>query len=303
MANGLDYLTMIQIKESFKGQRVLALPDTLLDQLRSDPAVGGLYVRKIGFFPKAKYHSVAKPQGCSYSLLLHCIDGQGWYETGGRKHIIPKNSFVILPAGMPYSFGSDNSDPWTIYWVHFCGTLATRFADSAPVRGAVEPADNSRISERLKLFEELYDAFSQAMVPGYQAYASMCLGHYLASFTMLEQYRHVAGPAGGERPFISRVMHFMGENVHRQLSLEELSAHFHYSPSRFSAIFRAETGMSPMSCFLRTKVQQACAYLELSDLKINEISLRLGITDPAYFSRLFHRTMGMSPQAYRKESR
>lgn len=60
----------------------------------------------------------------------------------------------------------------------FCGTLAARFADGAPVRGSIEPADNSRIGERLKLFEELYDAFSQAMVPGYQAYASMCLYHY-----------------------------------------------------------------------------------------------------------------------------
>lgn len=72
---------MIHIKESFQGQRVLALPDSLLDELRADPAVGNLYVRKIGFFPKAKYHSVSKPDGCPYSLLLHCTDGQGWYET------------------------------------------------------------------------------------------------------------------------------------------------------------------------------------------------------------------------------
>ena len=96
---------MIQIKESFQGQRVLTLPDSLLGSLCADPLVANLYIRKIGFFPKAKYHSVSKPQGCPYSLLLHCTEGRGWYETGGRKHIIPKDSFVILPAGMPYSFG------------------------------------------------------------------------------------------------------------------------------------------------------------------------------------------------------
>ena len=236
-------------------------------------------------------------------MLRIATEELGWYETDVRKHIIPKNSFVILPAGMPYSFGSDNTNPWTIYWVHFCGTLAARFADGTPVRGSIEPADNSRITERLKLFEEIYDAFSQAMVPGYQAYALMCLYHYLASFTMLEQYRHVAGPVDESRSFISRVMHYMNENVHRPLTLEQLAGHFRYSPSRFSAIFRAETGMSPMSYFLRTKVQYACAYLELSDMKINEISIRLGISVPAYFSRLFRRTMGMSPQAYRQEAK
>ena len=290
---------MIHIKESFQGQRVLALPDTLLTHLCSDPVVDNLYVRKIGFFPKAKYHSVSKPEGCDYWLLLHCTDGQGWYETDGHKHIIPKNSFVILPAGIPYSFGSDNSEPWTIYWLHFCGTHATRFADGAPVRGTIEAADNSRMGERLRLFEEIYDAFSQAMVPGYQAYASMCLWHYLASFTMLEQYRHIATTHAASKSLVDRVMHYMSENVNRSLTLGQLASHFGYSPSRFSALFRAETGMSPMSCFMRTKVQQACAYLELSDLKINEISIRLGISDPAYFSRLFRRTMGMSPQAYR----
>ena len=290
---------MIQIKESFQGQRVLTLPDSLLGSLCADPLVANLYIRKIGFFPKAKYHSVSKPQGCPYSLLLHCTEGRGWYETGGRKHIIPKDSFVILPAGMPYSFGSDNSDPWTIYFVHFCGALAPSFAAHGPVRASVEPADNSRIGERLRLFEELYGAFSRAMVPGHMAYASMCLGHYLASFTMLEQYRHMAGSEPAGQSFVRRVMHFMSENVHRPLTLQQLSEHFGYSQSRFSALFRSATGMSPMSCFMRTKVQQACAYLELSDLKINEISLRLGIGDPAYFSRLFRRTMGMSPQAYR----
>lgn len=292
----------IQIKESFQGQRVLALPDSLLDRLCADPAVGCLYVRKIGFFPKAKYHSVSKPQGCQYWLLIHCTDGRGWYEISGHKHIIPKNSFVILPAGVPYAFGSDNSDPWTIYWLHFCGTMAPRFADGSVVRGAIEAADDSRMAERLHLFEEIYDAFSQAMVTGFQAYASMCLWHYLASFTMLGQYRHVATVKAASKSFVERVIHYMRENTDRLLSLGELAAHFGYSPSRFSAIFRGETDMSPMSYFMHMKVQQACAYLELSDLKVNEIALRLGISDPAYFSRLFRRTMGMTPQAYRAMS-
>lgn len=287
------------MKESFENQRVVAVPDSMLARYALNPLVGNLYVRKIGFFPKAKYHSVAKPDGCGYWLLIHCTDGRGWYETAGSKHIIAKNSFVILPAGMAYSFGTDNSDPWTIYWVQFCGPMAASFADGAVVRGAIEPADNSRIGDRIKLFEELYDAFSQAFVPGYMAYASMCLYHYLASFTMLEQYRHIAGAGAAERSFSQRVLHFMNENVHRPLTLEALAAHFRYSPSRFSALFRAETGMSPMSCFMRAKVQEACAYLELSDLKVNEIAIRLGISDPAYFSRLFRRTMGLSPQAYR----
>jgi len=35
-------------------------------------------------------------------------------------------------------------------------------------------------------------------------------------------------------------------------------------------------------------------------LRINEIALQIGISDPFYFSRLFKQQMGVSPAKYRK---
>ena len=37
-------------------------------------------------------------------------------------------------------------------------------------------------------------------------------------------------------------------------------------------LFQRETGVSPISCFLQLKIQKACQYIELTDLKLNEIS-------------------------------
>ena len=74
-------------------------------------------------------------------------------------------------------------------------------------------------------------------------------------------------------------------------------------PSHFSTLFQKETGVAPISYFLRLKIQKACQYIELTNLKLHEIATLLGFEEPAYFSRLFAKIMGMSPSEYRKKEK
>ena len=67
---------MIKIKEGFKGQRLLSLPEDLLKKYSHHPLVEALYVRKIGFFPKVKYHYVQKNRGTDYHMLIYCTGGK-----------------------------------------------------------------------------------------------------------------------------------------------------------------------------------------------------------------------------------
>lgn len=305
----LDYLTIIShmttLKESFRGQRMATIPESLLAKYKDDSLIGLLFLRKIGYFPHAKYHHVKKNDGCSYALLIHCTDGEGWVEIFHKRITIHKHQYIIIPADTPYSFGTDNSNPWTIYWIHFCGKLINTFAPSLvePRAKDVSPAESSRLQERTHIFEEIFSSFSMGYIREYMAYSSMCLYHYLASFIFLEQYRDFPSQAHTPPTLIDRMMHYMNENVSQNLSLQDLSQYFHYSPSHISAIFSKQTGMSPINCFLRIKIQKACYYLELSNLKIHEIASTLGFSDPAYFSRLFHKIMKVSPQNYRNNEK
>ena len=107
-------------------------------------------------------------------------------------------------------------------------------------------------------------------------------------------------PSQKEYPFTSRVTHYMRENLQQNLSLGELAAYFKFSPSHFSMMFQKETGVSPMNYFIRLKIQKACEYIELTNLKLNDIATKLGFEDAAYFSRIFTKIMGISPAASRK---
>ncbi|MDR1200626.1 MAG: AraC family transcriptional regulator [Tannerellaceae bacterium] len=292
---------MIKRKEGFKGERFISLPEGLLLRYSKEPLIGNLYIRKIGFFPKVKYHYIQKEKGVDYAMLIYCTDGKGWYNLYDKRYDLKENQFVILPPHLPYSFGADEKEPWTIYWLHFRGQLTSSFLLSHPAPLSILPNDYSRLQERIELFEEIYNCYSLGYIREYMIYSSMCLYLFLSSFLWVEQYRHIKLPSLKEYPFSSRVIHYMQENLEKKLSLYQLSTYFNYSPSYFSMLFQKETGVSPINYFIRLKIQKACQYIALTNLKLNEIATKLGFEEPAYFTRIFTKIMGISPSAYRKK--
>lgn len=294
---------MPKVKEGFKGERLVSLPESLLDEYGKDPLVKNLYLRKIGFFPHVKYHYVQKDAGCDYAMLIYCTEGEGWYRIHGIQYSLRKDECIILPAGTPYAFGADNDNPWTIYWLHFKGENSKyyRFGNDSPQ--SIAPGDRSRLQDRLQLFEEIFHCFARAYTKEYMQYTSACLQLFLASFLQIEPYRSIRSVVARESSFSGKVIRYMQENLHHNLSLEQLAASFKYSPSHFSMLFQRETGISPISYLSRLKIQKACQYIELSSLKLQDISAALGFEDPAYFSRLFTRIMGMPPSEYRKREK
>lgn len=156
------FYPMVKMKEGFKGERFASLPDNLLETYSKDPLIGDLFLRKIGYFPRVKYHYIQKEHGCDYTMLIYCTDGEGWYEIYGEKHILRKNEYIILPQNTPYAFGANNENPWTIYWLHFKGKNCKYYQPGSCVPRSITPDNHSRLQDRLLLFEEIYHCFSLA---------------------------------------------------------------------------------------------------------------------------------------------
>jgi AraC-like DNA-binding protein len=95
----------------------------------------------------------------------------------------------------------------------------------------------------------------------------------------------------------------MQQRINTVLELNELAAFAKLSVSHFSAIFSQKTGYSPIEYFNHLKIQKACQYLLLSKIPIKDIATNLGIDDPYYFSRMFSKLMGISPNDYRKRNK
>nr|WP_321375468.1 AraC family transcriptional regulator [uncultured Bacteroides sp.] len=294
---------MPQIKEGFKGQRLITISTEVLSNNRNNPLIQNLYITKIGFFPAVKYHYVNKENGVDYYILLYCTSGEGWYKIGEKNYVIKENQYVILPPNVPYSFGANTANPWTIYWLHFKGKIASSFFVPPVIPRHILPEQNSRLQDRIQIFEDIYENLELSYHSDHYGYASLCLYHFLASFKYVEQFRRIRFQDENESRFSEKVIYYMRENVESNLSLEQLAAHFDFSPSHFSALFKKETKQSPIKYFIALKVEKACQYIELSNLKICDIYPKLGFQDAAYFTRIFTKIMGISPSKYRERER
>jgi transcriptional regulator GlxA family with amidase domain len=71
----------------------------------------------------------------------------------------------------------------------------------------------------------------------------------------------------------------------------------------FKRRFVTATGLTPIAYVQRLRVEDAKRRLERTDASVEEIGWRVGYEDPAFFRRLFKRTTGVAPGAYRKRFR
>ena len=91
----------------------------------------------------------------------------------------------------------------------------------------------------------------------------------------------------------------MQENLNTPLRLEDFARKSGLSVSHFSEIFRTQTGQSPMVYFIHLRMRLACRLLDLSNKPIKTVAIETGYRDPYYFSRVFKKSMGISPEKYR----
>jgi len=102
---------------------------------------------------------------------------------------------------------------------------------------------------------------------------------------------------------VRKAMAYLHEHYAEPVSRESLARYVGASEGHLARCFRQETGMTPMVYLNRYRVNRAKAFLTDKDLSITEIALAVGFPDGAYFSHVFRREVGISPNAYRRGRR
>lgn len=148
---------MIKLKDGFDGERAIVLPQLIISMIEEDPLLAALHITDIGYYPKAEHHFRERNQPINQYVFIYCIDGAGWYRIGEHEYQVCANQYFILPASVPHAYAANKATPWTIYWIHFKGTLASYYARNALQPMDIKPEAHSRISHRINLFEEIFN--------------------------------------------------------------------------------------------------------------------------------------------------
>ena len=96
---------------------------------------------------------------------------------------------------------------------------------------------------------------------------------------------------------------YLRENLASPVTVPELATMAGFSPSHFSARFRAATGFSVLEYVKRLRMARARQLLIISENSIAEIAASVGYPDSFYFSRQFSAVNHISPREFRARSR
>lgn len=98
---------------------------------------------------------------------------------------------------------------------------------------------------------------------------------------------------------IKRIVRFVDENYHQDITLEQLAQKHYISVSYLSRKFKETMDVNFSDYLSRKRIEKASRLLESTDLSVSEIGAACGYPNCFYFSRTFKKITGVSPSAYR----
>nr|WP_283214777.1 AraC family transcriptional regulator [Paenibacillus sp. HWE-109] len=230
--------------------------------------------------------------------VLHYVhSGYGTYSAGGQSERVgPGGLFLIVPDTV-HAYGADPAQPWHYSWFGFTGTMASRltalagFAAPAPVRmtppsHSVEPLFRNVMSLREEPAKELfltallYQIFGTLAIPDDAPPLRADVGHH-----------------------VRNAVSFMNARYADPIGLDEIAGYVGLDTKYLCRLFQQRLSMSPYRYLTDIRMRKACRLLRKQLLGIAEIARSVGYQDPLLFSRMFKRTIGLSPTAYREKAK
>ena len=101
-------------------------------------------------------------------------------------------------------------------------------------------------------------------------------------------------------PTVQKAVLLIDSDLSADLSLSSLSKHLGLSSGYLCAIFKKETGKTVSEYIREKRIKYAAHLLSSTNLQVQTIALHCGIVDIQYFSKIFKKQIGMTPNEYRK---
>lgn len=279
--------------DGFRDEKYMIVPTESFAEYMAHPLIRAAYLTDVGFFPKAKEHYREREEGADQYILIYCTEGKGIIEVEDQIYRLEKSDAFCIPRNVRHKYYADEKEPWSILWVHFKGDNTNYF----PLEERKIVHINSRHSDNrmMVLFNLLFRVLERNYTIGNFIYISQVLSLILSEI----YFREKVDESSVQDRHVTMVIRYMYQHLRENLTLEEISEEVQLSKSYLNAVFKAQTGKSPVEFFIHLKMQEACKLLKSTDYYIYEVSSELGYTDQYYFSRIFKKVVGVSPKDYK----
>lgn len=238
-----------------------------------------------GGIPKSHIH---RPGEYHY---MYVLDGGGRIQIGNDVFAITPGVMYLTAPGVSHSFGDS---PTTLITLELKFVLADPWLREKTAE--LPPMVEDTTGELRQLLERILKE-AEAARPYWRKLMELRLRELLLLLLQTAQ-----GDPGEEDPAaltLQPVLRYMQENLHKNITLEDLAAAAHLEKSYFSRKFKRVSGCSPMEYLRCLRLDKAKELLRYSDLTVTQVSEALGFQSLHHFSKAFHHFAGCSPMAYK----
>jgi AraC-like DNA-binding protein len=196
----------------------------------------------------------------------------------------------------PAALGGDGRSPWPAWRAH---PLLFPFlhAQSDGLLQLKVPA------ARRTLWDGAIRSIEAELAARQEGYRQAALAHLTL---LLIDLARLAGDVVGDlrrsgEPLLADVFAVIDRRHTEPLSLRDVARDLGMTPGHLTTIVRRRTGRTVQDWIIERRMAEARKLLADSELPVQEVARRVGISDPGYFSRLFRRTHGTSPRGWRDQ--
>lgn len=258
-----------------------------------------IYAQETGKFLAGPNYYTTREDFASY-LIQMTVDGCGQLEYDGQTQLVPPGHFFLIDCKKrQHYYTAPGSDSWHTMWVHFYGANAKAYYDAFLTHNngshtGIFPVPAKALSI-FNMLMELDTKGQNQIMSDFQAASLLtqilteCV---LSTMTM--------GKASDMPQIIQGVRMFLLNHFHEKHTLEDLGNRFNINPYYLQKQFKRYVGMSPSEYQIYLRMNRAKELIRSTRQPIGEIAYAVGMENLGYFTRLFKKQEGMTPQEYRK---
>jgi AraC-like DNA-binding protein len=138
---------------------------------------------------------------------------------------------------------------------------------------------------------------------GYELLAKARLLEFLTLLERASDDRSIDATESSEPNAIADAIRFLEDHYFEPMGLQEVADAVGLNPNYLCERFGQVAGISPVRYLTRLRLEHAKALLVTTDLPVTSVAMKSGFSDSSYFARVFHKSVGRTPRAYRAELR
>jgi len=259
------------------------------------PALTNLKIFSCGCFVEAWNHRWERSNHAE-GVLVYCTAGKGSYRSGESEWQIAKGDLLYAPALSHHAYWADTHEPWTIFWMHLSGDALPEYEKILGLR------DRGPVLH-IGIQPDVISEFERLIGHPQPAGGGPChwLGIQTTALSVLGRIAELPSnisEIATEYQVIRKSMQMMMDALDQSYDANRFAREAGYGTRHFNRMFRHVAGMPPSEWFAIRKIQRARSLLSIPNILIKEVAAQLGYDDPLYFSRVFRRITGTSPQNY-----